>query len=60
MIEHHRERHFFRDESALRAVMCAISPEEVFKEHITQHMMPDGCGWTRSLYSHPGKFRVTR
>jgi hypothetical protein len=43
------KRHFFRDESEVRAVMCAISPEEIFKEFIAPYMMADGCGWAPPL-----------
>jgi hypothetical protein len=39
------KRHFFRDENEVRAVMCAVAPEQVFKELIAPHMMADGCGW---------------
>jgi hypothetical protein len=39
------KRHFFRDEQEVRAVVCSITPEEIRKELIAPHMMPDGNGY---------------
>lgn len=39
------KRHFFRDEQEVRAVVCAVCPEEVKKQLIDPYMMPDGCGY---------------
>ncbi|RTM15368.1 MAG: hypothetical protein EKK33_02035 [Bradyrhizobiaceae bacterium] len=39
------KRHFYRDETEVRAVMLAIAPEPIVSEHIAPFMMPDGCGW---------------
>jgi hypothetical protein len=39
------KRHFFRDEQEVRAVVCAVCPDEVKKQLIDPYMMPDGCGY---------------
>jgi hypothetical protein len=39
------KRHFFADEREVRAVMCAIAPEEIRQQHIDPHVTSDGCGW---------------
>jgi hypothetical protein len=39
------KRHFFQDEREVRAVVCSISPDEIKRELIDPHMMPDGCGY---------------
>lgn len=39
------KRHFFRDEQEVRAVVCAVTPEEVKRELIDPYMTPDGCGY---------------
>jgi len=39
------KRHFFRDEQEVRAVVCAVCPDEVKTQLIDPYMMPDGCGY---------------
>jgi hypothetical protein len=39
------KRHFFADEREVRAVMCAIAPDEIRQQHIDPHVTSDGCGW---------------
>jgi hypothetical protein len=39
------KRDFYRDEREVRAVVWSICPDEIRKELIDPHMMPDGCGY---------------